>query len=71
MIKNMGSADRIIRTIVAIALGVLILTGQVAGTLAIVLGLLAVILLATSAVSTCPLYLPLRISTRKADEGKK
>ena len=71
MIKNMCPIDRMIKKTVALALGVLILTGQVAGTLAIVLGLLAVILLATSAVSTCPLYLPLRISTRKADEGKK
>jgi hypothetical protein len=71
MTKNMGSADRIIRTIVAIALGVLILTGQVAGTLAIILGLVAVILLATSMVSVCPLYIPLKISTRKEGNTKK
>jgi hypothetical protein len=68
--KNVGSADRIIRTIVAIALGVLILTGKVTGTLAIILGLVAVISLATGAVSVCPLYAMLKISTRP-DAGKK
>lgn len=70
MTKNMGSADRIIRTIVAIALGVLILTGNVTGWLAIVLGIVGVVFLATSAVSVCPLYSPLKISTIK-DAGKK
>jgi predicted lysophospholipase L1 biosynthesis ABC-type transport system permease subunit len=70
LIKNMGSADRIIRTIVAIVLGVLILTGEVTGMLAVILGIVAVIFLATSAMSTCPLYLPLKISTLK-DPSKK
>jgi hypothetical protein len=64
MKKNIGSTDRIIRTVLAIVFGVLILTGQVEGTAAMVLGILAVVLLLTSIVSTCPIYLPFGISTR-------
>lgn len=65
MKKNMGSADKIIRTVLAIVLGILILTGQVEGTAAIVLGIIAVVLLLTSMIGTCPAYLPFNISTRK------
>ena len=65
MNRNMGSADRIIRTLMAIGIGALILSNVVAGTAAIVLGILAVVLVLTSAVSYCPLYAPFRISTRK------
>lgn len=70
MTKNVGPADRIVRTLLAIVLGVLIFTGEVSGTLAIVLGVLAVVLLATSAVSFCPLYVVGKLSTLK-DGGKK
>jgi hypothetical protein len=70
MKKNVGSADRIVRTLLAIVVGVLIFTGEVSGTLAIVLGILAVVLLATSAVSFCPLYLVGKLSTVRED-GKK
>ena len=66
MKKNMGSADRIIRTIIAIAVGVLYFTGQITGTAAIVLGVLAIVFLLTSSVGTCPLYLPFGLSTCKA-----
>ena len=65
MTKNIGSADRIIRTLLAIVFGILILTGQVEGTLAIILGIIAVVLLLTSAVSVCPLYMLLKTSTAK------
>lgn len=64
MTPNMGTADRIIRVVVAIVFAGLIATGQVSGILAIVLGVLAGILVLTSLVSTCPLYLPFGISTR-------
>ncbi|MBK7257463.1 MAG: DUF2892 domain-containing protein [Ignavibacteriae bacterium] len=70
MTKNVGPADRIVRTLLAIVLGILIFTGEVTGTLAIVLGVLAVVLLATSAVSFCPLYTIGKISTAK-DGAKK
>ena len=65
MTKNVGPADRIVRTLLAIVLGILIFTGEVTGTLAIVLGVLAVVLLATSVVSFCPLYFIGKLSTAK------
>ncbi|MBP1656583.1 MAG: hypothetical protein H6Q31_1184 [Bacteroidetes bacterium] len=70
MTKNIGSADRIIRTLLAIVFGILILTGQVEGTLAIILGIIAVVLLLTSAVSVCPLYMLLKTSTLKQADKK-
>lgn len=64
MIKNMGAADRILRAVLALILVVLYLTDQISGTAAIVLGVIAGVLLLTSAVGTCPAYLPFGISTR-------
>ncbi|RME92559.1 MAG: DUF2892 domain-containing protein [Candidatus Hydrogenedentota bacterium] len=68
MKANMGLADRIIRAVIAIAIGVLYFTKQITGTAAIVLGVLAVIFLLTSLVSFCPLYVPLKLSTKKKEE---
>lgn len=65
MKKNMGTADRIIRTVAAVVIGVLLLTGTLSGTLATVLGILAIVFLLTSAVGWCPLYVPFKISTMK------
>jgi hypothetical protein len=65
MKKNIGSADRLIRVLLALVVGVLYLTEQISGTLAIVFGLFAVIFLLTSFVSVCPSYLPFKFSTRK------
>ncbi len=64
MKKNMGTIDRIIRVVVAIVIGILYFTSQITGTAAIILGILAIVFLLTSAVSTCPLYLPFGLSTR-------
>jgi Na+(H+)/acetate symporter ActP len=65
MKKNMGTIDRIIRTILAIVVIVLYFTRQITGVGAIILGILAIIFLLTSAFSFCPLYVPFKISTRK------
>lgn len=65
MQKNMGTIDRLLRTIIAIVIIVLYFTGQITGTAAIILGVLAIIFLLTSAVSFCPLYVPLKINTKK------
>jgi hypothetical protein len=67
MNKNMGALDRIVRLAVAAAIAILYATGSLSGTLGIVLAVVAVILVVTSAVGFCPLYAPLGISTR----GKK
>lgn len=63
--SNMGTTDRIIRVIVAIVIGVLYFTNVISGTLALILGILAIIFLVTSFVSFCPLYLPFKFSTKK------
>ena len=65
MIKNMGSVDRLIRTILALIVLALYFTGQISGLTAIILGIFAVIFLLTSLISFCPLYVPLKLSTRK------
>ena len=65
MKKNMGTVDRVVRLILAGAVPVLYLTGAISGTVAIILGALAVVWVVTSLLGFCPLYLPFRLSTRK------
>ena len=65
MTKNMGTADRVIRTVIALAIIVLYLTGTIGSTLAIVLGVITLAFLVTSLVGWCPSYVPLGLSTRK------
>jgi hypothetical protein len=65
MKKNMGNVDRIIRIILAIIVAVLYYTGQITGIAAIILGILALIFVVTSAIGFCPLYVPFKISTLK------
>ena len=65
MKKNMGAADRVIRTAIAIAIVVLFFVGQISGTAAIVLGILAAILFATGLTGVCPAYVPFHFSTKK------
>lgn len=68
MKSNMSSADRIIRLIVAIAVAALYFGDVISGTTAIILGLLVVIFLLTSLINFCPLYAPLKFSTRKEEK---
>lgn len=62
--KNMGTIDRGIRFSIALILGGLSLSGYFTGMWIWVMSILALIFILTSAVQTCPLYLPLKISTR-------
>jgi hypothetical protein len=71
MTKNMGMADRLIRTLIAIVIAVLYFTGKISGLLGIILGILAIVFLLTSAIGSCPLYLPLKFSTCKTKEEEK
>ncbi|MCK9419257.1 MAG: DUF2892 domain-containing protein [Nitrospirae bacterium] len=64
----MGMIDRVVRVIFAIVVGVLYLADSISGTAALILGLLAVIMLVTSIVAFCPLYVPLGISTLKKEK---
>ncbi len=65
MKKNMGTADRIIRVIIAAIVAVLYFTNVLNGTLGIVLLVLAGIFVLTSLISFCPLYFPFRLRTNK------
>jgi hypothetical protein len=65
MTKNMGTIDRAIRVILAIAVIFLYQAGSITGIAAIILGIIAAIFIITSIAGYCPLYVPLKISTRK------
>lgn len=65
MKQNMGTIDRIIRILVAVAVLILYLTNQISGTVAIIGLILSGIFILTSLVSFCPLYLPFGLSTKK------
>ena len=64
----MGTVDKILRILVAIAIVVLYFNNFISGTLAIVLLLLAGVFILTSFLSFCPLYYPFGISTK--EKGK-
>ncbi len=64
MTKNMGTVDQLIRTLLALLVGVLYYAGVISGTTAVILGVIAVVFLLTSLISTCPLYMPFGLSTR-------
>lgn len=65
MKKNMGSADKGIRVLIAIAIALLYYFDVIQGTLAYVLMALAIVFLITSFLGFCPLYNPLNINTDK------
>lgn len=69
MTKNMGTLDRVIRTLIAVAVLALYFAGKISGTLAVVLGIVAVAFLVTSLVGWCPSYVPFGLSTRKPPAG--
>ncbi|MGK0413588.1 MAG: hypothetical protein ACJA1B_001796 [Polaribacter sp.] len=63
MKKNMGSIDKIVRILIAVVIGILFYTNVIAGTLGIILLVVAGIFVATSFISFCPLYAPFGFST--------
>ena len=64
----MGTADKIVRILVAIIIAGLYFTNTISGTVAIILLVLAGVFILTSFISFCPLYLPFGISTRKKEK---
>jgi hypothetical protein len=66
MKRNMGAVDRSIRALVGLAL---IIIGVLTGLWW--LYIIAAIMLITSAVGICPLYLPLKIRTMTKKEKEK
>ncbi|MCA4894846.1 MAG: DUF2892 domain-containing protein [Cytophagales bacterium] len=71
MKKNMGSADRVIRVMLAALVAVLYFTNVISGTTAIILAVLAIVFVATSLMSFCPLYLPFGLSTLRKKMNAK
>ena len=67
MKKNVGTTDKLIRILAAVVVITLYFTGQISGTTATVLLVLAGIFILTSFISFCPLYLPFGISTSKSE----
>ena len=67
MNKNMGNTDRWIRIVLGIVLvlvGIFAATGVWAGALYAI----GAILIVTSLIGTCPLYMPFNLSTKKKDQ---
>jgi hypothetical protein len=65
MKSNMGTIDKAVRILIAVAIIALYFTNILSGTVAIILLIFAGIFILTSFMSFCPLYLPFGISTRK------
>ena len=65
MKANMGTLDKTIRVLIAIAIAILIYTNVISGTLAIVLGIFGIVFVLTSLVSFCPMYTLFGIRTCK------
>jgi uncharacterized membrane protein YGL010W len=63
MKKNMGTIDKAIRIVIAVAIAILFFTNVITGIWGIVLIALAAIFVITSFISFCPLYLPFGINT--------
>jgi hypothetical protein len=63
--KNMGTIDRVIRASIAVLIAILYFTGKISGTVAVILGIVAVAFLLTSFIGWCPIYKPFGISTCK------
>lgn len=65
MKKNLGSADKLIRIILAVTFAVLYFTGTVTGTPGMILLAAGGILLATALISFCPIWAIFGINTCK------
>lgn len=66
MKKNVSAADKVVRSLLAIAIIILYFTGAIGGILAMVLGAVAAVLIFTSITGSCLVYTILGISTKKA-----
>ena len=71
MKKNIGNTDKLIRLLLALLVAVLYFTGVISGTLAVILGIVAVALVVTSMVRFCGLYTLLGINTCKTNTDRQ
>lgn len=70
MKANMGNIDRVVRVLIAAVIGFLFWNGTIAGTLGMVLLVLAGVFVLTSVVSFCPLYTLVGLSTCPAPDKR-
>ena len=67
MKKNMGTVDRVIRILVAVAVVALYFSSVISGTLEIILLALSAVFVGTAIMGFCPLYIPISLSTKKKE----
>jgi len=67
MKKNVGTIDKVIRILVAVVVVILYFTHLISGVLAIILLALSAILVVTSLLSFCPIWLALGLSTKEKE----
>jgi hypothetical protein len=65
MKENMGRNDKMIRLGAAVLIAILFFMNLISGTVAIILGLIAIIFAATSFINFCPIYAALGINTKE------
>lgn len=65
MKKNVGSTDKMIRIGLAILIAILYFTKVISGTLALVLGILAIVFAITAFLNFCPIWAVLGVNTDK------
>ena len=63
--KNCGTKDRVARVVVGALIGAAYLMGYIQGTVALVLGIVAWVMVGTGAAGYCAIYEPLGIDTRE------
>lgn len=68
MKANIGKTDKIVRLLIAFVLVMLFMTHQVEGTAGIILLILGIVLVLTSLINFCPLYLPFKINTKNKEQ---
>jgi hypothetical protein len=67
MKSNLGSPDKVIRILIAVAVLVLYLTHVISGTLGIVLLVVGGVLALTAIINFCPIYYVLGLRTNKKE----
>ena len=65
MKSNLGTTDKIVRVMAAIVISILSLTGIINGILSTILLVVAALLVITSLINLCPIYLIFGISTKR------
>lgn len=68
MKRNLGKAERIVRVLIALAALASWYFGAVAGVLGVVAGVVAVMMLGTSAAASCPLHQAVGLNTMSKAE---